>query len=319
MSRWHRPPRRATSAALGVLLAGTAVGLSLRWVDWTWRIPVIQSLFPVIGVVAAVLLLLTLLLRHGRLAIIAALVTLLPAVLAGASLVPHMVAPRPGDEVVMSSNLEVSGADPRAIVDAVRARQVTALVLVEVTPRGWRRLAAAGLTTLLPYGVGTPRPATDGVVIRSVHPLTTLPTAPVAGRPSQPVARVTTAEGDYTLRGVHPYPPLPDLVGQWYAALLQLVQWRERQPATTPLVLAGDFNASSAHPAFRAAAATMTDAHRATGGGWVRTWPEGRHTPPFVQLDHVLVRRMQVVDAGTVVIPNTDHAAVWARLRLAGS
>jgi endonuclease/exonuclease/phosphatase family metal-dependent hydrolase len=40
--------------------------------------------------------------------------------------------------------------------------------------------------------------------------------------------------------------------------------------------------------------------------------------PPFVQLDHVLVRGFDVVDAGTTAIGNTDHAAVWATLRTTG-
>jgi len=85
-------------------------------------------------------------------------------------------------------------------------------------------------------------------------------------------------------------------------------------------VLAGDFNASWGHPGYRAIAQTMTDAHRAAGQGWVRTWPAGRRLiRPFVQLDHVLTRGLGVVDAGVVRVPKTDHAAVWARLALGGS
>jgi len=35
---------------------------------------------------------------------------------------------------------------------------------------------------------------------------------------------------------------------------------------------------------------------------------------PFIQLDHLLLRRLSVVDAGVVNLPKTDRAAVWARL-----
>ncbi len=83
-----------------------------------------------------------------------------------------------------------------------------------------------------------------------------------------------------------------------------------------PLVLAGDFNASQAHPAFRLMADGLVDAHRAAGLGWVRTWPQGRRVPPFVQLDHVLERGFDVLHAGVVGVVGTDHAAVWARLAL---
>jgi endonuclease/exonuclease/phosphatase (EEP) superfamily protein YafD len=97
--------------------------------------------------------------------------------------------------------------------------------------------------------------------------------------------------------------------------LADLEAWRERQSDDLPLVMAGDFNASESHPGFRQVAETTTDAHRAAGQGWVRTWPRGRRlVPEFIQLDHVLVRRLGVVDAGVVHLPDTDHAAVWARL-----
>lgn len=63
----------------------------------------------------------------------------------------------------------------------------------------------------------------------------------------------------------------------------------------------------------------MTDAHRAAGRGWVHTWPQASAIPPFIQLDHVLVRRLGVVDAGQVTVPGTDHAMVWARVGLVHS
>jgi endonuclease/exonuclease/phosphatase (EEP) superfamily protein YafD len=80
--------------------------------------------------------------------------------------------------------------------------------------------------------------------------------------------------------------------------------------------MAGDFNSSHTHPGFRKVASTMSDAHRAAGQGWVRTWPIGSRIPPFIQLDHVLLRGLHVVDAGTVTIADTDHRAVWARMSL---
>lgn len=85
--------------------------------------------------------------------------------------------------------------------------------------------------------------------------------------------------------------------------------------------MAGDFNASSAMPGFRNVAQTMTDSLRATGAGWVRTWPNESRIPPFIQLDHVLVRvpgrASPVVDSGVDRVANTDHYAVWARLSVA--
>jgi hypothetical protein len=49
----------------------------------------------------------------------------------------------------------------------------------------------------------------------------------------------------------------------------------------------------------------------------VRTWPfAGNRLPPFVQLDHLLSRRLTVVAAGQVALNRADHAAVWASYHL---
>ena len=47
----------------------------------------------------------------------------------------------------------------------------------------------------------------------------------------------------------------------------------------------------------------------------MKTWAEWDHTEPgFVQIDHVLVRGLDVVEAGAWEILGSDHLAVWARL-----
>src|SRR4029078_9107392 len=117
----------------------------------------------------------------------------------------------------------------------------------------------------------------------------------------------------------------------WHQDLDRIHDWQLAQPADQPLLLAGDFNASHSHPAFptmldrltaapsHPACGTMldglTDPHRATGGGWVRTWPQGRRIPPFVQLDHVLGRGVTAVDARLTAVPGAAPASV----RLAGN
>ena len=64
--------------------------------------------------------------------------------------------------------------------------------------------------------------------------------------------------------------------------------------------------------------AGLNDAHRQVGAGLVVTWPRtGRNgvtLPAMVHLDHVLFRGMDVTDAGALVIPDSDHDAVWAAL-----
>ncbi len=122
------------------------------------------------------------------------------------------------------------------------------------------------------------------------------------------------------VRAAHPTPPVRFPV-LWHEELADLTAVGVRRGTTrdVPVVLAGDLNSSQDHPAFRRLTAVLTDAHAALGRGWVRTWPQGGAVPPFVQLDHVLVDGLPVVDAGTVRLPRTDHAAVWARFGAPGA
>lgn len=305
----------AWSSALAVVAAGVAA----RWIDVTGYVPIVQSVFPVFGVGAVALTGVALLARFRKLAALGALVALAPTVLAAQSLLPQSgatVSAGAADEVVMSANLELGQADAREVVQAVRSHHVTTLVLLEVTPREVSALRAAGLDEVLPNVVGNPHAGSTGSMVRSTHRLTLIDDHAGSTYPDSPEVRVRTSAGAYRLRAVHPPAPLPNIVEDWRRGLRSVQQWREGVPDHEPLVMAGDFNASSAMPAFRAVADTMTDTARATGSGWVRTWPNGKGIPRFVQLDHVLVRGFGVVASGAVTIADTDHQAVWARIRL---
>ncbi|WP_265444588.1 endonuclease/exonuclease/phosphatase family protein [Flexivirga meconopsidis] len=293
----------------------TALGVVARWVDLTWRLPMVQSVFPLFGGMAVLLLLVVLAARFWRLALVAALVAAAPVVLGVQSFIGHTVPPGPHDEVVMTSNLQLGSADAREVVAAVRAKRVTTLVLTECTPGQLARLRAAGLDRLLPEQAGQTADGPRGTVIRSTHRLQPIAPHPGGRFPFSPEVQVRTDHGSYRLRAVHTAAPLPDIVGDWRAGLRAIGTWQKQLPASENVVLAGDFNASAAMPAFRQAIDGMTDSSRAAGAGWRRTWPHGRAYPPFVQLDHVVTRGFDVVGDGTVAIAGTDHLAYWTRLR----
>lgn len=301
------------------LTAALAVAVGLRWLDTSAaRIPVLQAAFPIIGGLAIVwaAFLVVLLRRRILLAVPALLVALVPFALAIPTMSANTVAASDEDEVIAASNLEFGEAKTNALIDHVRTLDVDTLVLTELTPEAAAALDRAGAADLLPYRVGSPQPGADGTAILSRHTLTEISAEHVPGLFDQPVATVHAPTGDYVLRAMHPYPPTSRLVRGWHRQLSQAADWVADQPAQTPLVLAGDFNASAAHPVYRRLSAGMVDAHRATGSGWVRTWPQSSGIPPFIQLDHVLVRHGDVVGAGTAMLDGTDHALVWARLRL---
>jgi endonuclease/exonuclease/phosphatase (EEP) superfamily protein YafD len=305
-----------------LLWAGAVVAvplLGVRWVDSTvGMVAVLQSLVPVTGVVVVVVVTIAAATRRWRITAAAGTLLAVCATLAVPSLIGHQVAPGRDDLVVMSANLDYGGADAQSLVTAVRDHQVDVLVLPEVTPVAVERLRAAGLDSLLSESAGQSRPGAAGTIIRSRIPLSLLDPGLVHASPDafdEPVVSLHRPAGDVVLRAVHSLPPSLMGAADWRSGLADLQAWRQRQPTDRPLVMAGDFNASQGHPGFRQVAQTMADAHRAAGQGWVRTWPQGRRLVlPFVQLDHVLVRGFGVVDAGVVHLPDTDHAAIWARL-----
>ncbi len=303
---------------MGVTSA-VAVAVATRWVDTSMaRVPVIQAAFPFIGALAGLWALVSLTFHRRRVlwALPAVCVALVPLTLAAAALRASTVAASGTDEVVAASNLEFGEADASALVEQLQSLDVDTLVLTELTPDAAARLEDAGLARLLPHHVGEAQTGAAGTAIRSRHRLTEISATHVPGLFDQPVATVHAPVGDYVLRAMHPYPPTARLVRAWHRQLGAAAAWVDRQPDRTPLVLAGDFNASHGHPSFRRLADGMVDAHRAAGSGWVRTWPQGRGLPAFVQLDHVLVRDGEVVDAGAAVVAGTDHALVWSRLQL---
>lgn len=314
--------RRLLGIVLGVALAALTGCVVLRWVDAaSMPVAVIQALFPV--VVAATILVATtaLVCRYRRLALVGAVPAVTGLALAGASLVPHTAQLGPGQVTVLSTNIQFGQGSAEDVVAAVRAHHADVAVVLEIDEPAALRLRNAGLERELPYSAGSPNTGASGSVIRSRWPVTLLD-AGVGETGSvlaldQPVARVEMPGKSFTIKAVHPLPPV-GYAGRWRESLRLTTTWKDAEPPGTPLVLAGDFNGSEAHPAYREISAGMTDTHRAAGAGWVRTWPQGRRMPPFVQLDHVLVRGFDVVDAGTTAIGNTDHAAVWATLRTTG-
>lgn len=310
--------RRLPAIAAWILLLLTAAGVAARWIDVAgWHLPVVQSVFPVFGCAAVACLGGALVLRRWRFATAAALVAFFPVALAVGSLRSDTVPAAAGDETILFANLQVGHADPATILRLVRERRVDTLVLAELTPAELSSLDAIGLAGLLPHRAGATATPYAGTMVFSVHPLTLRRLTEDPARFFQPLVTVHAAH-DYLLHAVHTYAPVARNAALWRADLDLLERWRRSTAPDQTIVMAGDFNASQAMPGFRAATDTMTDSLAATGAGWVRTWPHGARIPPFVQLDHILVRtpgiRSPVVDSGVEEVPRTDHYAVWATL-----
>jgi endonuclease/exonuclease/phosphatase (EEP) superfamily protein YafD len=310
--------RRSVAALLTVVLFVLVVAFVLRWVDVPTReVAAVQAVLPVTGTGIVAITVLALVCRFRRLALFGAVPSAGAVVLAVASLGLTPTPSREADAVaVVSSNLEFGGGNVSDLMTAVRDHHADVVVLVEVTPEAVARLRTAGLNAELPYVVSRAESGTTGALIRSRWPLTLLDEGKGVGGSLfwEPYARVERPAGAFRVKAIHTRQPIVSARG-WHDDLDRIGSWQRAQPTAEPLVLAGDFNASQAHPAFRSMEEGLLDAHRATGGGWVRTWPQGRRIPRFVQLDHILVRGFSAVEAGVAPVRGTDHAAVWATVQ----
>ncbi len=315
-ARFARTIGRLCVTATVVLAAATAT----RWIDSPDTMMVaISSTRWVLGLVAVLVLLLALASRHRWAIGLAVALVAVHAWIAIPAFIGTRAQPSAATVGILSSNLEYGGGDLNAIAKAAKTHQVNVIVLVEANDLS-ARLARSGLPNAYPYALNNYQAGGETVVL-SQWPmkLVSLGTNTLFG---EPLVRIQTPHGPLTVRAVHSAsPPHP----QWHSELTWLAT--AQRTIAGPIVMAGDFNASQDQPAFRRVLSVggFTDAHRQIGAGWVRTW-NARHLP-FVQIDHVLFRdgagaqpghRLATVDAGTVFVSNTDHQAVWARIRMDG-
>ncbi|TMR08437.1 endonuclease/exonuclease/phosphatase family protein [Nonomuraea turkmeniaca] len=215
---------------------------------------------------------------------------------------------------VLTINLFGRG-DAQTVVDLVRRYDVDVFTALELTPGAVERLDMAGLKQLLPHRVLQEEFGATGSGIYARHPVTELTGLFTPIGHNMPAATMALPGGSKVeIVAVHPNPPLGRMEEEWNAALRAL-------PPATPAairVLAGDFNASLDHRAFRDLLSRgYVDAADQVGKGLVPTWPNFRAIPPIISIDHVVadrrvsVRRVEVSD-----VPRTDHRAVFAELRL---
>ncbi|NUW44132.1 endonuclease/exonuclease/phosphatase family protein [Nonomuraea rhodomycinica] len=270
------------------------------------------------AVVVTALLTVLFLFRNRR----AALVTAVSCATLAATVVPRAVPPTAPVPVAASGpvlrvlTINLFGrADAGAVVRLVRAYDPDVFSALELTYREAAALDAAGLGALLPYQVLQADLGSTGSGLYGKHPLTELTGLFTAIGHHMPAATITLPGGTTAqVVAVHPNPPLGRRAEEWDASLDAL-------PPPSPRVtrvLAGDFNASLDHRAFRDLLARgYVDAAEETGKGLVPTWPNGRAVPPFITIDHVLVdRRAAVARTEIVDVPGTDHRGVFAELRL---
>ncbi|MEW2608626.1 endonuclease/exonuclease/phosphatase family protein [Streptomyces sp. NPDC047880] len=313
----HRPSgRRFGAGCAGLLFAAVSVVVGFRVADSDGLTPVPQLLafLPWLLVPTATGLLLTLLSRWWTGTVWGVLLLgLLAWYIEPYGKVGDPVGRPVADLRVLTSNVEF-GQGTGSLVTAVR-REKPDVVFVAECDYACDALLKRDLARDYPHRRAVEGGGSEGSVILSRFPLR--PTEGVRGTMGMPGAVADVDGHAVRLQLAHPMPPLPGQVDLWRRELGAVREAATADPGT-PLVLAGDFNASQDHAAFRRILDTgLSDASRPDGADRTVTWP-ARTAPTFgAQIDHVLIsrdfgaRRTRILD-----LAGTDHRAVLTDLTL---
>ncbi|MDG4865603.1 endonuclease/exonuclease/phosphatase family protein [Streptomyces sp. T-3] len=158
----------------------------------------------------------------------------------------------------------------------------------------------------------------EGSALFSRYPLKDTPG--IAGTLGMPGAVAEIAGRPVQLQVAHPMPPVPGGIGLWRAELAALRDYAADHAGRGPTILAGDFNASQDHAAFRRILDTgLHDSARLAGESRAPSWPSSATPPLGTQIDHVLVSRdFTVGSARFIELANTDHRSLLTELTLHG-
>ncbi|MFB7025328.1 MULTISPECIES: endonuclease/exonuclease/phosphatase family protein [unclassified Streptomyces] len=314
-----RPRRRPAALTAGLLLVVPALITACRLLDTDGITPVPQllSFLPWLTVPAGLGLLLAAVARRRGLAFTAAVVL---AATAWSSL-PYTTWAVVGHGLplarvrVLAANVEFGQATD-ALIAAVR-RERPDLVYVSECDRACGRALTAAFAAELPHRAAVEADGSAGSVLLSAHPLRDRRIIPATM--GMPGATAEIAGRSVRVQLAHPMPPVPGQVDVWKRELGHIGDFAA--PRTGPTLIAGDFNASQDHAAFRAILkeGRLRDAAWEAGKSRVATWPTEGPLPPYVQIDHVLVGDgFSVAGVRFLDLAGTDHRAVLADLDLRG-
>jgi endonuclease/exonuclease/phosphatase (EEP) superfamily protein YafD len=318
------PPRRRRGSvtfllvlfALAFLAYGVVRVVSLENVGNLAFAVGAMALTPYVVAGGYLLTLVTFLLKRRVLALVVLVIALSLSALLGPRYLSEEQPGADGPRLrIMAANLYLGRADARTIVDMVRQQKIDVLTMPELTPAAVSALDRAGLAEVLPYRVFDDRPGGDGSGIAANVPLrkVILMDDTVMAQPSAVVD--LPGRDDIELTSVHIQPPLADEdVSVWRDELARL----PRPNADERLqILAGDFNATLDHSAFRDLVDRgYADAAEETGEGLDPTWSSPPTGPPLT-IDHIVVdSRCAIASYAVYDLPGSDHNAVLAEVIL---
>lgn len=238
----------------------------------------------------------------------------------GAAVVPRTrAAPQPAVEApervrILSANVFKGAGSPQALAALILELDPDVVALQEQTPGYLRALHVAGLAERYPHRVAGSGKRLNDAAVLSRHPLE--PLGIELQRVNVGATMVLPSGHRVPVVSAHPLPPAdPKAEAHWVRAL-------ERVPAPAGALagglIAGDFNATLDHPAFRQVLARgWRDAQSELGLGLRSTW-QGQHLGLMrLTIDHVLVPPGAAVREVRIdALRGSDHRVLTATVDL---
>ncbi|MEE1926869.1 endonuclease/exonuclease/phosphatase family protein [Streptomyces sp. TRM 70351] len=209
---------------------------------------------------------------------------------------------------VLTANLEF-GQATGALLDVLRRERPHLVAVQECDRRCAAALETSALRETYPYRVIAGSGPAEGSALLSVYPLSD--SGEIPGVLSMPGAVADVRGVPVRVQVVHPMPPRLGSMTAWREELAAVRRAAEDR-GEVRTVIAGDFNATQDHAAFRAVLDTgLRDSARLLGHSRTPTWPSATAPPFGAQIDHVLLsERLVPVDARFLDLPGTDHRAL---------
>jgi endonuclease/exonuclease/phosphatase (EEP) superfamily protein YafD len=199
--------------------------------------------------------------------------------------------------------------------EAVLAPDADVLAVVELNEAMNEQLQQLGVDERYPYRVARPHWSSEGLAVYSRFPIVSEEIRRIGSRLG--LEAVLDVDGQHVrIVVVHPFPPVSDgRTSREWADSVDAIGDAATSPGP-PTFVVGDFNASRWHPPFRHLLGRgLRDVHEWMGKGFSTSWPVAWDLPPFVRLDHALVRPGVVpTEVSELTVPGSDHRGFVAEL-----
>jgi endonuclease/exonuclease/phosphatase (EEP) superfamily protein YafD len=314
---------RLLATVIGALgLAVAAVGLFARYLPVSNEaVLIIAALSPYLAAAGLVAMILFAVVRRWVLTIVAALLCAVMLMV----LMPRFLGPEkstvPSVPVrVLTANLSLGEADPRAVV-ALARDTADVLVVQEMTAGIAAAMSAAGLDAVMPYRSIDPSRNAQGIGIWSRYRIAD--SRGVSGyQLAMRIAKVQVPSVVIapTVLAVHLAAPWVQPL-QYFrddiARFPTTLQAAARDAGSGAVIVAGDLNSTYDMRPFRQLLdAGYRDAAEQAGAGLIRSFPTRSWYGPVFGIDHVLVRNCTATEAQTVPVPGSDHRGLFTVVQL---